>query len=93
MPKGTRSLLLIVMDLLWVVAVLDVIRLVVAFFGRLASSGIGAGFLDLSVYLVVPFGLSDPATPYGGVFELDTAATVVLLLLVEWIVSIVRRRS
>jgi type III secretory pathway component EscS len=91
--KGFKSLLLIVMDILWVVAVALVVRIVVAFFGTLAASDLGAKYLELSRYLVIPFGVDAIATPYAGSFDVDATITVGLLLLVEWGLSALRRRA
>jgi hypothetical protein len=91
--KGLKSLLLIVMDVLWVVAVALAVRVVVAFFGTLASSDLGSKYLELSRYLVVPFGIESIATPWAGYFDVDATITILVLLLVEWGLSALRRRA
>ncbi len=93
MSKGLKSLLLIVMDILWAVAVALVVHVVVAFFGTLATTDLGAKYLELSRYLVIPFGVDAISTPYGGSFDVDATITVGLLLLVEWGLSALRRRA
>jgi hypothetical protein len=91
--KGSRSLLLIVMNAMWVVAVIDVIRVVIGFFGTASSTAWGEKALELTRYLAIPFGMPQPTTPYGGVFDGDAAATVLVLLLAEWVLAMIRRRS
>jgi hypothetical protein len=93
LSKGLKSLLLVVMDILWVVAVALVVRIVVAFFGTLATSDLGMKYLELSRYLVIPFGVDAISTPYAGYFDIDATITVGLLLLVEWGLSALRRRA
>lgn len=90
--KPARTLLTVLMDLLVVLAVAVVIRLVVAFFGVLASQGWGEVVLAITAPVTIPFGIAGIKTPYGGVFDVNAALTVVAYLLVEWILSIVRSR-
>jgi hypothetical protein len=91
--KGLRSLLLVAMDILWVVAVALVVHIVVAFFDTLATSDLGAKYLELSGYLVIPFGVDTISTPFAGYFDVDATITVGLLLLVEWGLSALKRRA
>ena len=49
---------------------------IVAFFGQFAGQSWGKAILAFSKPLVVPFGLHPIKTPYGGVFELNTALSV-----------------
>ena len=45
------------------------------------------------IVLVIPFGVEAIKTPYGGIFDVDAAIMVALLILVEWVLSILRNRS
>jgi uncharacterized protein YggT (Ycf19 family) len=91
--RPARIVLAIVMNVLIVVAVLDTVRLVVRFFGQLASTSWGHAIVALTNPLVIPFGVHAIKTPYGGVFDVNAALTVGVLLLVEWLVSGLRGRT
>ena len=91
--KPVRTLITIVMDLLVVVAIILTVRLCVVFFGQLAAQGWGQTVIALSSPLILPFGVAAIKTPYGGVFEVTTALTIVVVLLVEWVLSGVRARA
>jgi hypothetical protein len=83
-----------IMDVLVVLAALVCARLVIAFFGVLAASGIGSWYLTLTGALVPPIaGTWILRSPYGGVFSMDAAILVVLLLLAEWLVAMLGSRS
>jgi hypothetical protein len=92
MPAGTvspvRRLVTIVMDVLVIVAVLLVVHLVVSFFGQLSSAAWGKGLLNLTRLAVVPI-----ATPYGGIFDVNAAGTILLLLGGEWVLGLARRNA
>lgn len=88
-----RTVLTVIMDVLVAVAIALTIRLVVQFFGALAAQGWGEAILALTDPLVLPLGVEAIKTPYGGVFDVDAALTVVLILVVEWVLSIVRSRA
>lgn len=90
---SSRSFLTVIMDILVVIAVLQVARLVVVFFGRLASQGWAQLLVTITDPMTLPLGLSAIKTPYGGVFDVNAAATVVALLVVEWVLSIARSRG
>ena len=87
------SFLTVIMDVFVVLAVAESIRVVVRFFGTLAAQGWGELIVMLTDYITVPFGIAVIKTPYGGVFDADAALTVGLLLLIEWVLSIVRSRG
>lgn len=91
--KPVRTLLTIVMDVLVVVAIADTLRLVVLFFGQLAKAGWGEVVIAFTSPVVLPLGIEAIKTPYGGVFDVNAAATVVLLLVAEWVLSVVRSRA
>ena len=88
-----RTLITIVMDLLVVVAIVLTARLCVVFFGQLMAQGWGKTIVALTSPLVVPFGVSAIKTPYGGVFQVNVALTIVVVLLAEWVLSGIRARA
>ncbi len=91
--KPGRTLLTIIMDILVVVAVAETVRLVIMFFGQLASTGWGKAIVALTNPVTIQFGVDAIKTPYGGVFDVNAALTVVALLLAEWLLSVVRSRA
>ncbi len=91
--SSLRLLLTIVMNVLFVVAIAVTGRLVVEFFGAIAATTFGDALIRVTDLLVPPFGLPVVRTPYGGVFDVDAAVTVVLLLLFEWALSVARSRA
>lgn len=88
-----RTLLTIIMDILVVIAVALTIRLVVLFFGQLASQGWAEAVVALTDPLVIPLGIEPIKTPYGGVFDAEAGITVVVLLVLEWVLSVIRSRA
>lgn len=88
-----RTALTIVMDILVVLSVALLVRLVVLFFGQLAAQGWAEAIVALTDPLTIPFGVDAIKTPYGGVFDVDTALTICTLLLVEWLLSLGRSRA
>ncbi len=91
--RPVRTLITIVMDLFVVVAIALTARLCVVFFGQLAAQGWGKTIIALTNPLVIPFGVSAIKTPYGGSFEVATALTIVVVLLLEWMLSGIRNRA
>lgn len=91
--KGVRALLLIIMDVFFLVAVFIAARIVVEFFGSLAGATAGEMYVDLTRYIVIPFGAAPIDTPYGGVFDIDATVTVALILGIEWMLGAMRRRA
>lgn len=93
-PKGAspvRTVLTVLMDLLIVAAIVGLAALIIAFFGQLmAQPGMRQGY-SLAVKVVLPFGIKSIPTPYGGIFDLDAVASIVLYVVLEWIVGMVRR--
>jgi hypothetical protein len=81
------------MDLFVVVAIALTARLCIVFFGQLAAQGWGKTVIALTGPLVIPFGVSGIKTPYGGTFEVVTAFTILVVLLVEWVLSGIRARA
>lgn len=97
MSSGSRSpvrtVLTVVMDLLVLIAIAETVRLVVMFFGTLSATTVGQVVVALTDPVTIPLGLEPIKTPYGGVFDVDAGLTIVLLLLAEWVLSLVRSRS
>jgi len=84
----------LVSDVLLVLAVLVLLRLVVSFFGVLAVSGMGSWYLRLTGALVPPVaGVWVVRSPYGGVFSIDAAIVVAVLLLAEWLAAALSARA
>lgn len=88
--RTLRTLVSVIMNILVVIAVLVTIRMVVQFFGSLSGQPWGGAIVSISDIFVFPLGLSEIKTPYGGVFEIAAALSIVILLGVEWVLSVVR---
>lgn len=86
-----RTFVTILMDLLVFVAVVVVAHMVIVFFGQIAAQSWAKSVVALTGKLVIPVGASPIKTPYGGIFEVNAAATVLILLVVEWVLGLVRR--
>jgi len=91
--RTARGFLTIVMNILIACAILVTVRLGVAFFGQFSAQSWGKAILAFSKVFVLPFGFHAMKTPYGGVFELNTALMVAVYLLAEWVLSGVRARA
>jgi hypothetical protein len=91
--KAVRQLLTIVMDVLVIAAVIVVLRVVVQFFGVLAAEAWGKSVVSATHFLVVPFGIRPIVTPYGGIFDVTAALTVLVLLAAEWALGMARQAS
>jgi uncharacterized protein YggT (Ycf19 family) len=81
------------MDVLIALAIALTVRMVVEFFGALSAQGWGQAIIALTDPLTLPLGMEAIKTPYGGFFDVNAAITVVLLLLLEWVLSVVRSRA
>jgi hypothetical protein len=81
------------MDVLIAIAIALTLRLAVEFFGQLAAQTWGKAVIAFTNPLVLPLGFHAIKTPYGGVFDVNAAATVGLLLIAEWILSGIRERA
>lgn len=91
--SGGRIVVTLVMDVLFAVAVVVLAHVVITFFGALSSSAWGEGVLRLTRLLVLPLGIKDLATPYGGTFDVNAGITVFALLAVEWVLGLLRRNT
>lgn len=88
-----RTFLTVVMNVLVLLAVLLTATVVVQFFGGLASQDWGRAIVALARLSTLPLGISEVKTPYGGVFDTNAAATVVVFLVLEWLLSVMRARA
>lgn len=93
MSKPARTIVTVIMDILVVLAIAEVLRLVVTFFGQLASQSWAGAVIAITDPLTIPFGFEVIKTPYGGGFDVNAALTVVALLLIEWVLSVIRSRA
>ena len=81
------------MNVLVAVAILLTARLVVEFFGQLAAQQWGKALVALSHPLIIPLGVEGIKTPYGGVFDVNVALMILLVLAAEWILSGIRSQD
>ncbi len=88
-----RSVITIFMNLLILLSVLLVVRMVVLFFGALDAQSWGQAIVKVSNLTVVPFGVEDVVTQFGGVFDVDAGLTVAVFLLGEWALNTARGRA
>ena len=90
--RPLRSLITILMNVLVIVAVLLTVRVVCRYFGVLAASDWGGIAVRAGGLFVLPAGIEDVRSSYAGVFDVNAAVSIAVLLLVEWVLSIVRDR-
>jgi hypothetical protein len=90
--KRTRAVLTFLMNALFAVALVLVARILVRYFGVLASLWVSEVFVAFSDVFVIPVGLPDVHTLWGGVFDLDAAFTVGVVLVAEWGLGVWRSR-
>lgn len=88
--RPSRALLTVIMNVLIALAVADTLRLIVRFFGQLAEKGWGEALVAATNFITLPLGIEAVKTPYGGIFDVNAAVTVVALLLLEWVLSFAR---
>lgn len=91
--QGVRTALSVVINLLIVFAIALAVRQVIVFSGQIAAQSWAQGYNTLTKHLVIPFGVERIRTPYAGVFDVNNALTIVVLLVVEWGLSVVRDRA
>ncbi len=91
--KPVRTILTVLMDLLVVMAVAQVLLMIVEFFGQLAAQPWATSFIALTSAFTIRFGIESIKTPYGGVFDVNAALTVIVFLLLEWVLSVARSRA
>lgn len=88
--SAIRTLVTVVMDILVIVAVILVVHLVIVFFGQLAAQPWAKSVVDVTGRAILPLGIAGVRTPYGGVFDVNAAVTVLILLGIEWVLGGVR---
>lgn len=91
--RTIRTVILIIMDLLVVLAVLVTARVIVVFFGSLAAQAWAKSLVAVTNPLVRLSLFSPVKTPYGGVFDIPAVIVVLVLLAAEWVLSGLRSRS
>lgn len=76
-----------------VVAMLGLLaRVVFQFFGALQSGGFHDALMTYTAPVVLPIPVGNPATPYGGVFDLRATLSLLVFLVVEFLLTGLRRR-
>lgn len=91
--RPLRTIITVIMDVLVVVAVVLCAGLVVEFFGAVSGTDWGQAILRVTEAIDIPLGVADIGNNYGGVFDVEAAGTVVVLLVAEWLLSIARRQA
>lgn len=89
----SRRAITVLMDLLVGVALVLTVGIVVTFFGALSSTELGGRLVAITSAVTLPLGLPVWKTPYAGVIQADSASTVGIVLVVEWLLSNIRRHS
>lgn len=91
--RSGRGFVTVIMDIFVVLAIAEAVRLVVSFFGKIAAQGWADAVIALTNPITLPLGFEAIKTPYGGVFDVNAAVTVVAFVLVESVLSLVRSRA
>jgi hypothetical protein len=91
--RGLRVLLTVVIDVLIVLAVALTVRQFIVFSGQIASQNWALAYDAITKHLVVVSGFSPVKTPYGGIFDVNNALTIVIALAAEWGFSAIRNRA
>lgn len=91
--KPARTVITLIMNVLIAIAIALTARLVVEFFGQLAAQQWGKAIVALTDPLIIPFGIDGIKTPYGGVFDVNAALMIGLVLAAEWLLSGMRSRA
>jgi hypothetical protein len=91
--RALRAVLSVVIYVLILVLIALSLRQIVVFSGRIASQSWAQAIDVVAGHLVLPIGQPDVRTPYHGVFDVDNALTIVVVVLAEWGLSVVRDRA
>ena len=91
--RPVRSLITVLMNIFVVLAVVLTAKVVVVFFGALATQAWAEALVSITDLVTVPWGIDSLKTPYGGVFDVNAAVTIAAVLLVEWLLSLARNRA
>lgn len=81
------------MDVLVLLAIAESVRLVVRFFGSVASRDWAIKVVEFTEPITIPLGVDPVTTPYGGVFDVAAAVSIFVILVGEWILSVFRTRG
>lgn len=90
--RPLRALITIAMNALVFVAILLTIRVVCRYFGALGATDWGTIAIRAGGLFVLPLGIEDLRSSYGGVLDANAAITIAIVMLAEWVLSIVRDR-
>ena len=90
--RPLRALTTIAMNALVAVAILLTATIVCRYFAALASTDWGAIIVRAGGLFTLPLGIEDLHSPYGGVLDANALLTVAVLMLAEWVLSILRDR-
>ncbi len=88
-----RLVLTLIMNLLIVFGLLLLIRLFLVFFLPLHSVAIYKPLVSLTNPLVLPLQFSNIPTSFRGSFEVNTTISLLAILVVEYLMSVVRRNT
>ena len=80
------------MNMLIIVAVLLTARVVVLYFGVLSGTPPAEALIAGTNLFVLPLGVDEVRSLYGGYFDANASVTIMLILLVEWLLSALRAR-
>ena len=86
-----RTFVTVVMGILVSVAVVLGAHMGIVVFGQLADRSWAKSVVDVTRRAILPLGIAGIKTPYGGVFDVNAGATVLILLGIEWVLGGVRR--
>lgn len=91
--RTARTIITVIMDVLVAIAIALTARIVILFFGSLYAMPWAKAVVSFTSLFVLPLHLHPIRTPYGGVFDLNAAVTIVVVLLAEWALSAIRSRD
>lgn len=80
------------MNAFLILAILLTVSTIIRFFGALEAHPLGSWIADLGILLTPELGLPVVITPFGGVFDSDMVAVIVIIILSEWMLSVGRKK-
>ena len=86
-----RTAATVLTDVLFTWAVVVALSMVIRFFGAIAANPAASAFMRFGERLVLSIDARVVVTPYGGSFKVAAAYTVAIVLVSEWLLSVVRR--
>lgn len=86
-------LLTIVIDVIFLIGVALLVRIVMSFFAPLTALPFYQPLAELTRPLVLPLGIESIRTPFRGFFDVNGAATILAILVVEYLLGTVRRNT